>query len=184
MELKLIRSRGSNFVLTIDGYTYYKHGPPKKNITKWVCKCKKTCYAWAKTIGGGSGITLVRGGPETSIHKHPPDLKEVLARQFVADLKAKARDQPEAHPALILRAIGDVDDPVLSQLSDRQNLRKAVAREKLRDLPTNPLSIEDLGEIPDKYKYTYDRQLFLCFMIALTRKMNRAELLCSQRQVT
>ena len=64
MELKLIRSRDSNFVLTIDGYTYYKHDAPVKNITKWVCKCKKVCYAWVKTAGSGPGITLVRGGPK------------------------------------------------------------------------------------------------------------------------
>lgn len=50
---------------------------------------------------------------------------------------------------------------VLAELPDRQNLRKCVQRERLRDLPSNPQDIEDLREIPDKYRKTITGETFL-----------------------
>ena len=52
----------------------------------------------------------------------------------------------------IIRQINTADDGVLAQLADRQNVLKAIGREKTKGMPTNPLTVEDMGEIPATYQ--------------------------------
>ena len=144
------------FILRIDGYLYYRHGKPNENgVTKWVCRNKKCCYAWAKRTQVDSTITLILGGPHVSIHKHPSNVEKVQALKFTADLKRKAVDQPESAPVLILRnTMQNVSRGVLAEIPYGYNLGRSMKRQRLKDLPPNPVSMKDLTTIPEKFRYT------------------------------
>lgn len=44
----------------------------------------------------------------------------------------------------------NVDARVLARMEDRVNATKAVRRMRLRNLPPNPVGLNELGEIPDQ----------------------------------
>lgn len=52
---------------------------------------------------------------------------------------------------------------ILAELPDRLNLKKIVSRERLRNLPANPTNIEDLGEVPARYRQTLGKDQFLIY---------------------
>ena len=53
--------------------------------------------------------------------------------------------------------------PALSQLPERENLKRAMRRRRRRDLPANPKSIEYLGVIPNRYTTTLVGERFLIY---------------------
>ncbi|KAJ4441840.1 hypothetical protein ANN_11699 [Periplaneta americana] len=66
-----------------------------------------------------------------------------------------ATEHLEIHPAQVLRTeLPRVESGILSQLPDRENLKKPLRRVRGRELPTEPINLEDLGEIPNCYKIT------------------------------
>jgi len=63
-----------------------------------------------------------------------------------------ASDHPELPPAQILRTeLPRVSLGVLSQLPERENLKKAMRKERTKDQPRNPMLLEELGELPDRW---------------------------------
>ena len=66
-------------------------------------------------------------------------------------MKKRATEQPEAPPSVLLRELSEAPSEVLSQLPDRQQLRKMVVRERGKDLPLNPMNLEELEEIPVQF---------------------------------
>ena len=157
--VELIPSR-KTFILRVNGHLYYRHSE-NKSITKWTCRNRKTCYAWVKTVSSGRNVRIVAGGPEKSKHKEAPDLEKVRALKVIAKVKRHAIERPEAPPAQLIRDdLSDVGSEVLSQLPDRQNLRKMITRERLKDLPTNPTSLKDLADIPVQYTVTANGKIF------------------------
>ncbi|KAJ4429869.1 hypothetical protein ANN_22073 [Periplaneta americana] len=58
-------------------------------------------------------------------------------------------------PAQILRTeLTRFVSGILSQLPDRDNLKKSLRRVRRRELPTESINLEDLGEIQNCYKMT------------------------------
>ena len=90
--IELIKGSSKNFILHIDGHTYYKHSTAR-GLTKWKCRNKRICYASATTHGTGRNVTLVRGGPAASLHKPAcvPNYEAVEALKFVS--KSKLSDK-------------------------------------------------------------------------------------------
>lgn len=62
-----------------------------------------------------------------------------------------------------MRLVDDCDEAVQSRLPEIGNIRKGIQRERLRHLPSNPLSIEDLGDLPDVFKKTLGAENFLLY---------------------
>lgn len=56
-----------------------------------------------------------------------------------------------------------VDPHVLSQLPERENLKKSMRRVRRRELPPNPTSLSDLNEIPERYTKTLAGESFLLY---------------------
>ncbi|KAJ4441288.1 hypothetical protein ANN_11142 [Periplaneta americana] len=54
-----------------------------------------------------------------------------------------------------------VESEILSQLTDRVNFKKSLRRVRRRELPTEAINLEDLGEIPNCYKMTLASGKFL-----------------------
>ena len=87
----------------------------------------------------GDADVIVLKGPEASTHAHPPNQEECAAEVIVENVKRKAKGHPEAPPAQILRTdLQNVPPGVLSQLPEREALKKQLRKERRRDLPLNP----------------------------------------------
>lgn len=151
--------------LHISGYRYYTSGKPKKGRQYWECELlrDRQCTARAITMDTAAGTVLLKG-PTKKPHEHPPNLEKCQAEKITVSLKRKARQNPELPPAVILRnELPNVPQAVLSQMASQPNLTKSMRRERRRDLPANPTSLEDLGEIPDRYKNSLTGEKFLIF---------------------
>lgn len=52
---------------------------------------------------------------------------------------------------------------VLAQLPERENLKRAIRRDRAKNTPPNPKSLEELNEIPDLYCRTVTNDNFLLY---------------------
>ena len=62
-----------------------------------------------------------------------------------------------------MRRLDTVPPEVLAEMPNRDNIRKSIQRERLKDLPSNPTSISDFGEIPIKFKHSLGGEIFLLY---------------------
>lgn len=152
--------------LLLDGYVYLRSRIVKEKIY-WDCRLVRggTCSARAITINPASPAdVVVLKGPTESKHSHPPNEEELQAEKITSKIKRKAAAHPEVPPAQVLRVeLAGVSDGVLSQLPEREALKKQMRRERRKDLPPNPRSLSELGELPELYQKTLQGEKFLIF---------------------
>ncbi|KAJ8948580.1 hypothetical protein NQ318_007584, partial [Aromia moschata] len=93
----------------------------------------------------GDGIEILKGPADSPHENHAPDHDEVEACRFTASLKRRATEHSEVPPAQILRnELPTTTSGVLSHLPKRTNLRKAIQRARLKNMPSNPQSMQEL----------------------------------------
>ncbi|KAE8740703.1 hypothetical protein FOCC_FOCC013772 [Frankliniella occidentalis] len=156
---EIITSRRGGKKLLHSGFVYYRRDSRKGN-TYWACVKKKECKATAVTTYSNGAVEVLKVGK----HDHAPNREEVEAERVVSNLKRIASDHPELPPAQILRTeLPKCSEGVLSQLPERENLKKTMRRERARDQPSNPLSLAELREIPDRYQSTIAGEPFIIY---------------------
>ncbi|KAE9523275.1 hypothetical protein AGLY_016223 [Aphis glycines] len=97
-------------------------------------------------------------------HAHVPNQEECEAEIIKYSLKRKAEDQPQLPPAQILRTeMAGLSDGVLSQLPNRDNLKKSMRKVRRKNLPPNPKTLNDFGTLPDRYQKTLTGEHFLIY---------------------
>ncbi|XP_051164850.1 uncharacterized protein LOC127283797 [Leptopilina boulardi] len=150
--------------LSISGFLYYKHSTNYKlSRIYWNCKKKDECHARATTSIDLENITLFKG-PKQSPHNHAPNRDAVNAERIESRVKRVAEDHAELLPAQIMRReLKNVPSEILAQLPDRPNLRKQISRARLRQMPSNPIRIADLEEIPEQFSQTLGGNNFLLY---------------------
>ena len=122
MEPEIITSRQGGAKLLYRGFIYHRRDS-KKGRTYWNCQKRKECNATAITTTVDRQVEVVK----FKEHSHAPNREEVEAEKVVNKLKRKATAQPELNPAQILRTeLPALSDGVLSQLPERENLKKAL----------------------------------------------------------
>lgn len=148
----------------LEGYAYQQHSVSNRRAY-WVCKksYRRECSARAVTSDPKDGEpVVVYKGPSQSGHTHPPNVDENTANQLRASLKRKAADHPEQPPSQLLRnELQGLEDEVLSQLPTQPALIRSLQRVRRKELPSNPLSLSQLGEIPARYQQTLVGEHFL-----------------------
>ncbi|PSN47110.1 hypothetical protein C0J52_16007 [Blattella germanica] len=78
-------------------------------------------------------------------------------------MKRVATKHPEITPSQILRnELRSVPSGVLS-LPEREHLKRSIRRERTRNQLPDPTSIDELGEIPERYKRTQNGENFLIY---------------------
>ncbi|KAL7288284.1 hypothetical protein TKK_0017622 [Trichogramma kaykai] len=97
---ELVKSRGSSYHLSLEGFLYYENGGTIGKRAYWLCKMTSQCCARAVTIGGPDDLQLVKGA--ASDHICIPDVDAVEAIKVVSGIKIKAEAHPEAPPAQVL----------------------------------------------------------------------------------
>ena len=146
-----------NYYLVIGRYTFahvtgllYVKSSSYGNTKYWKCRDNSTCSARKITFSAGNSLLIKKGG-KIEDHNHAPNREEVKALKIVSSLKISACDHPERPPSAILRITQNAEPAVQAYLPNRENLRRNIQRERLRDMPSCPTLIEDLGEIANKF---------------------------------
>ncbi|PSN44355.1 hypothetical protein C0J52_19615 [Blattella germanica] len=79
-------------------------------------------------------------------------------------MKRVATEHPEITPSQILRnELRSVPSGVFSQVPEREHLKRSIRRERTRYQLPDPTSIDELGEIPERYKRTQNGENFLIY---------------------
>jgi len=122
------------------------------------------CTARASTVAGAHplGHVVVVKGPSTFPHSHAPNPAACKAEVIMQKIKEKATTNPAQPPAQLLRdGLLAVPPSVLSQLPERQSVNKVIRRERRKNLPPNPKSLEELQDVPNEYQKTLQGDQFL-----------------------
>lgn len=150
--------------LYIAGYRYL-HSRRAKGRRYWDCDRVRTkqCSARAVTNDPADGApVVVFKGPSESSHLHAPNHEEVQADILTQTLKRKAAENPGQPPAQILRnELAGVSQGVRSEMPQREALTKAMRRQRQKDMPANPGSLEEMGAVPQRYQKTLLGEKFL-----------------------
>ncbi|KAK7593070.1 hypothetical protein V9T40_007822 [Parthenolecanium corni] len=92
------------------------------------------------------------------------DPENCEAEVVLRHVKRKAEEHPEQSPAQLLRnVLADVPPDVLSQLPQREAMRKTIGRTRRQHLPPNPKSLDALLDLPQQYQQTLQGERFLSF---------------------
>lgn len=151
--------------LLVDGFVYVR-SRVRDSKTYWDCRRLRSreCRARAVSMLAADGAVIVIRGPLESTHSHPANEDECKSEEIVATLKRHAEEHPEQPPAQILRTqLSNVHPAVINQLPERDNLKRAMRRQRRRDLPPNPKTLQELPELPERYKNTLIGETFLLF---------------------
>ena len=150
--------------LLLEGFVYLRSRVTEAKIY-WDCSRVRSGQCSARAITNNPAVpvnVVVFKGPDASKHSHAPNQEEVKVEKITTTLKRKAADHPEISPAQLLRTeLEGVSCAVLSQLSEREPLKKQMRRERRKDLPSNPRSLPELKELPDAYQKTLQGEKFL-----------------------
>ena len=128
----------------------------------WKCRRKTECSARLVTFSTGRNVFIRSGGAPQS-HSHAPNPEEVQALRLMGSVKRAAADHPERPPSAVMRMVQDAGPAVQAHLPSQECLRKNIRRERLRNMPSNPTTIEGLNEIPDQYRKTLVGDNFLLY---------------------
>lgn len=146
------------------GYIYIRSGNSDGESCYWECtrlRRQKTCKARATTFGCEEGDVVMK---KFGSHEHPPDHEDCQAQEALNRMKRKAEDDPAAGPSRIIRdELRNLPAPVINRLPERRNIKKAVRRVRRAALPPNPRRIEELGELPERFRNTLQGEKFLIF---------------------
>ncbi|PSN56514.1 hypothetical protein C0J52_08459 [Blattella germanica] len=105
----------------------------------WTCQKKPECKATAITIRTGDTVTILK----ESDHWHAPNQETVEAEFLVNRMKRVATEHPEITPSQILRnELRSVPSGVLSQIPEREHLKRSIRRERTRNQLPDPTSIK------------------------------------------
>lgn len=159
MAAKIIEKK-----LHVAGYMYVR-SKSQSGKTYWDCRLVRTneCRARAITNDAESDedIVLIKG-PAESKHEHPPNREESAAAEITARVKRIATRHPEQPPSQVLRReLAGLSEGVLSQMPEQEALSKTIRRARRKNLPPNPRSLADLGEIPNAFRKSLLGETFL-----------------------
>ena len=151
--------------LVIDGFIYVRLRQ-RGNQVNWDCQRVRAgeCTACAVTVATAHPLChiVVVKGPTTALHSHVPNQAACKAEVIMQKIKGKAMTNPAQPPAQLLRdELSAVPPSVLSQLPERQNVNKAIRRERRKNMPPNPKSLEELQGVPNEYQKTLHGNQFL-----------------------
>lgn len=79
-------------------------------------------------------------------------------------MKRRAEQHPEEPPSRILREeLAGVSSGVVSQMSERESLKKSLRNVRRKNLRPSPTSLEDLDALPEEYTKTATGDQFLIY---------------------
>lgn len=150
--------------LVLNGYVYLRSkNDLRAGKTYWDCNRlrRKECNARAITSYGDEVPVIFK---EPTNHSHAPNREETEAEVVKCRLKRTAEEHPELPPAQILRTeLPSTSAGVLSQLPERENLKKAMRRQRRQNLPPNPKSLAELSDLPERFQKTLIGEKFLIY---------------------
>lgn len=145
----------------LDGYLY-TCTDTKNDRKYWKCRKKTECSARLVTVAAGHNVVIRKGGDPAS-HSHAPNPEEVEALRLMGTVKRAAADHPERPPSAVMRIVREANEGVQAHLPTEESIRKSIRRERLKELPANPTSIDELRKLPEQYRKTVVGENFLLY---------------------
>lgn len=159
MAAEIITSSNNGRKLIYNGNIFYRRDS-NKGRTYWRCARTKECSATAITAIINNTVSVLKEGK----HDHAPNQEAAAAELVVNRIKRSASAHPQATPAQILRQeLPRVPSGVIAHMPERENLKKQIRRERRKDLPPEPVRLEDLAEIPERFRKTQLGDKFLLY---------------------
>lgn len=85
------------------------------------------------------------------------------ALRIVISVKKRSIDEPEVPPLEITSVMETMPEVVMAQMPSQIALIRAIQREQAKAFPTNLQTIDELGDIPGKYRATTAKEDFLLY---------------------
>ena len=147
--------RGGRKVIR-SGYIYTRHRA-QNNGSIWHCTQRHS---------GCKGRILINAQEDSAqvikVHNHLPDFGTVKAERLVAAAKRRLMAEPNILPALITRdTFSNADDEALISMPNEGSLKRSLQRLRRRDNPPLPSSLEELENIPERYRSINGTRWFL-----------------------
>lgn len=154
--------------LVIDGFMYNKSRDlPEKGKTYWDCRLlrKKECTARAiSSLTDDNTAPEIYKGPQHAHHDCVPDPDRCQAEIIRYRLKQEGENHPERPPSrLVQDGLRNVPQRVIAKLPERDNLKRSIRKAKRRVLPPNPVTLNNLEDLPLKFKSTLTGDRFLIY---------------------
>ncbi len=149
----------------IDSNSYdYRRNKIHEKVTNWVCslrpKCKATCVTNNETE------FIIRWTP----HSHDPDPVKLKVKQVQQEIMETAASHPKLSTShLVAQWQKKTMDPAeRTYLPSKRTMERMLKRKKqeTKGHPKCPKSFDDLAQIPEKFRMTYDNKPFLLSNVA------------------
>lgn len=140
----------------------YAASSSKGDVKYWKCRRKNECNARLTTLNTGRNLLIRKGGAADS-HNHAPNPEEVEALRIIGAIKREVNEYADRAPAAVMRIAVNASSAVQAHLPEKDNLRKTIQRERTKQLPANPNSIQDLESVPDRFTKTLTGSTFLIY---------------------
>ena len=111
----------------------------------------------------GRSVLIRKGGTAASHATHGPDPEEVTTLRIMGNMKRQAAEQVGRPLTAIMRQATEAITSVQARLPAAENIRKSLLYERAKDLPPNPTTIDELQELPDRFKRKLVGENFLIY---------------------
>ncbi|KAK3911699.1 PKS-NRPS hybrid synthetase [Frankliniella fusca] len=128
-----------------------------------MCRKRPACTKRATTVtptGNSDTVEVIKFVE----HPHLPAPEAAAALKAYSQMKRTATEHPEAPPAQILRnALPQVPSSTLAHLPLRESMKRTFNKRWQGNLPANPKTLQELGEIPNDFRVTLGKKTFLIY---------------------
>lgn len=146
LSFVLIGNGGSRRKVLLKGFGYTLHRKGKG--TFWHCERRTDTCKGRLWVSDSEHHWEERGN-----HNHQPDFGKEKAAKAKNELKRRVREKPNTDPATITQQIfGNADEETLSALPKENSLKRTAQRTRREGQPELPTSLDDLVEIPERYR--------------------------------
>ena len=149
MALQFVGISGTRKKAILNGYAYtrQRHSVGTR-WSQWACDQKHQKCRGRLHIDQDE-----REWKEVGVHNHVADQGRTKAMLTKQNIKRRVANQPNANPARITQEeLGRVDSETLLALPNEASMKKMAQRVRREELPALPLTLEDIEEIPERYK--------------------------------
>jgi hypothetical protein len=147
-ECDIIKSKRGKDILVYNGYSYHLHSKrDTKHYWRCVMKYKSSCNVVIATNYIDNTHTVISRHIE---HGHLPDPEKPIAMKLINSIKEKANYSMDTPSQIAQRCIQDIPTSSAPYMPNKESMRMLVHRERNRNLPLMPNTVEDIN-IPEEY---------------------------------
>eukprot|EP00096_Caligus_rogercresseyi_P016870 TRINITY_DN9966_c0_g1_i1.p1 TRINITY_DN9966_c0_g1~~TRINITY_DN9966_c0_g1_i1.p1 ORF type:complete len:170 (-),score=8.00 TRINITY_DN9966_c0_g1_i1:72-581(-) len=152
-----------------DGYIYVYKKKLANDLRTFECILRRKGSQCNSTIKINNKDEFVSQNNE---HTHAPSQTEAQVTLTTANIRRRAEETMDTPQQILSAELRCVNDDVAANLpaitTMKRNIRKV---RKKNELPPNPLSREEIVDIPEILQQTHSKERFFCLIVAMETKI-------------